>query len=553
MKIRKVKIEKNKILGDIELDFTNRNGNVINNILIAGENGTGKTYLLDLLYKFTNFSVESDKREEKRTIEIELENSEIIRLKENSNNSLSFQEELTDNIFKIDFDYSITNNWNQVKVRLNTVNGEKTILGNVFYNEPTVLKSIFSDAEINYIPEQIKNVTAKDIDSANSNSVKSSKNLATEITQLLIDIQSLDSQDFAKWGKENLGKPVDESKLDNRIKRFTNAFNYMFPLKRFDKIINNNSYKSIIFKEKDNEMPIESLSSGEKQIVFRGSFLLKDKQSNQGALILIDEPEISLHPTWQIKILDYYKTLFTENSIQTSQLIVATHSPFIIHNNTRRDDKVIIFKKDENGKVLIPNIQKFQSWSEEQIVREAFSINFISTLDKRVVLLEGETDEIYYKKTFDIFNNNINDIDFSWVGRTTENGNVEFTGDSALNQTKNFLLANSGLLRNDVILLFDSDTKKPEEDLGRLKVKIMPSNNSNQLYKIGVENLLILPEDFVKENFYKKSIKTDKYGAESQISELDKTKLCDWICNKLPIESQKKVLQNINDVIKALI
>lgn len=402
MKIRKVKIEKNKILGDIELDFTNRNGNVINNILIAGENGTGKTYLLDLLYKFTNFSVESDKREEKRTIEIELENSEIIRLKENSNNSLSFQEELTDNIFKIDFDYSITNNWNQVKVRLNTVNGEKTILGNVFYNEPTVLKSIFSDAEINYIPEQIKNVTAKDIDSANSNSVKSSKNLATEITQLLIDIQSLDSQDFAKWGKENLGKPVDESKLDNRIKRFTNAFNYMFPLKRFDKIINNNSYKSIIFKEKDNEMPIESLSSGEKQIVFRGSFLLKDKQSNQGALILIDEPEISLHPTWQIKILDYYKTLFTENSIQTSQLIVATHSPFIIHNNTRRDDKVIIFKKDENGKVLIPNIQKFQSWSEEQIVREAFSINFISTLDKRVVLLEGETDEIYYKKTFDI-------------------------------------------------------------------------------------------------------------------------------------------------------
>lgn len=108
-------------------------------------------------------------------------------------------------------------------------------------------------------------------------------------------------------------------------------------------------------------------------------------------------------------------------------------------------------------------------------------------------------------------------------------------------------------MRNDVILLFDSDTKKPEEDLGRLKVKIMPSNNSNQLYKIGVENLLILPEDFVKENFYKKSIKTDKYGAESQISELDKTKLCDWICNKLPIESQKKVLQNINDVIKALI
>jgi len=54
-------------------------------------------------------------------------------------------------------------------------------------------------------------------------------------------------------------------------------------------------------------MSISQLSSGEKQIVFRGSFLLKDKESSKGALILIDEPEISLHPNWQLKVLSFFK------------------------------------------------------------------------------------------------------------------------------------------------------------------------------------------------------------------------------------------------------
>lgn len=552
MRIRKIKIEKNKILGDIELDFTDKNGKVVNNIIIAGENGTGKTYLLDLIFKFTNYSLDNEKRDEKRSFEIELEEFEVERLKNNQNFKQHFTQPLTNNIFTIDFDYSIVQNWEQIKVRINTNAGVRTIQGTLFPNESTLLKSIFSDAEINYIPEQIRNVTAQDIDNEKSNSEKASKKLATEITQLLIDIQTLDSQDFAKWGRENLGKPVDETQIDNRLKRFTSAFGYMFPSKKFDRIINNNQYKSIIFKENDNEMPIESLSSGEKQIVFRGSFLLKDKKSNKGALILIDEPEISLHPSWQIKILDYYKTLFVENNVQTSQLILATHSPFIIHNSARRDDKVIILKKDELGKVIIPDVQKFQSWTDEKVVKEAFNIDFIIDSNKKLILLEGETDELYYKKAFEVFKRKEKNIEFSWIGRINENGNVEFTGDTALNQAKNFLISNERFLKNEVILLYDCDTNKPDEDLGQLKIKIMPKNDSNQLYKIGVENLLELPTNFKKDEFYKTSNKIDKYGAESKISELDKTKLCNWTCGQ-SVEIQKEILININSVINDII
>lgn len=41
---------------------------------------------------------------------------------------------------------------------------------------------------------------------------------------------------------------------------------------------------------------------------------------------------------WQMKIMDFYKRIFANGSgIQTSQMFVVTHSPFIIHNKNRRN------------------------------------------------------------------------------------------------------------------------------------------------------------------------------------------------------------------------
>lgn len=98
-----------------------------------------------------------------------------------------------------------------------------------------------------------------------------------------------------------------------RMKRFINAFHSMFETKRFKAVENINGQITVIFEEYGKEMSIDKLSSGEKQIVFRGGFLLKDKKSLEGAYILIDEPEISLHPKWQLKILPFIKKLFTND------------------------------------------------------------------------------------------------------------------------------------------------------------------------------------------------------------------------------------------------
>lgn len=119
--------------------------------------------------------------------------------------------------------------------------------------------------------------------------------------------------------------------------RFTNAFSSMFEGLTYNRVENITGHKEILFRKGSDSISIDELSSGEKQVVCCGCFLLKDVNTLNGAFVFIDEPEISLHPSWQKKIMSYYKGIFTdENGVQTSQIFVVTHSPFIIIPNKPR-------------------------------------------------------------------------------------------------------------------------------------------------------------------------------------------------------------------------
>lgn len=100
------------------------------------------------------------------------------------------------------------------------------------------------------------------------------------------------------------------------------------------------------------QIDINDLSSGEQQIVFRGTDLLYHAEN--ASTIIIDEPELSLHPKWQEKILSFYRNLFTnEDGKQIAQLMIATHSQYIVQsamNKANRDDvKIILLKKSDSG------------------------------------------------------------------------------------------------------------------------------------------------------------------------------------------------------------
>ena len=80
----------------------------------------------------------------------------------------------------------------------------------------------------------------------------------------------------------------------------------------------------------------------------------------------------------------------------------------------------------------------------------------------------------------------------------------------------------------------------------------MKGNDEHLTFKIGVENLLSIDQNIDVPSFYKQRTKTDNYGAESILRELDKTKLCDFICDSLDLEKQKLVLKKIENEIDRL-
>jgi predicted ATP-dependent endonuclease of OLD family len=87
-----------------------------------------------------------------------------------------------------------------------------------------------------------------------------------------------------------------------------------------------------------------SLSSGERQVIY--IFIKVIKASINNSLILMDEPEISLHLSWQENLLTAIRKVN-----KNSQIIIVTHSPAIVMNGWMDSfiDIKDIFVEKENG------------------------------------------------------------------------------------------------------------------------------------------------------------------------------------------------------------
>lgn len=546
MKFRKIAFKDHPILGSVSFDFTDASGKTVDTIIIAGENGCGKSILLSFLNTY-NPSISSKNLGFVLRVEVEFTEDDLKIIKEDKIFLNIFAPLFSGNIvtFIHDTIYADDNS----RVEFNTKDG-KTAIGHAFQlvQNPVIYKTVFSDVEINFTPGNVRYTTSTNLDVDTSVSERSTSNIATEIKQLLVDINELDNEELAKWVDTHRNQPPVEEVRHKRIKRFTKAFDKMFPHKRFVGIDNKDNQKKVIFEEFGKQMEISQLSSGEKQIVFRGGFLLRNLGTINGATVLVDEPELSLHPQWQLKILNFLKGLFTdEKGKQTSQLIVATHSPFILHNDTRANDKVIVMKKNEEGKIEVLDKPEYYNWTESSAVEEAFNVLPLLDEKKVIVFLEGETDETYYNKAMEVFGIDSNKIAFKWIGHYAggNKGKAENTGDSALNSAALFFKANPYMIQTSkVYLLYDCDTKKPYEHQGNLYIRSMKRNERATKYQKGVENLLDLPTDFDYNRFYIVSKITNDYGGEVITSSLDKCELANYLTS-LPNERLTPILKNI--------
>ncbi|MGL5223772.1 MAG: AAA family ATPase, partial [Aeromonas sp.] len=81
----------------------------------------------------------------------------------------------------------------------------------------------------------------------------------------------------------------------------------------------------VIIRPDNKKSSIDILSSGERQLLVIIANVMLNRYANTSGVIVIDEPEISLHLKWQ--------ELFSETILSVSpntQFILATHSPDIV-------------------------------------------------------------------------------------------------------------------------------------------------------------------------------------------------------------------------------
>lgn len=126
-------------------------------------------------------------------------------------------------------------------------------------------------------------------------------------TQYIIEL----SRD-AERDKREIFKPINE---------FLGWLHKFVEKKEF--ILGSEGKLLVKIRDTDQELGIEQLSSGEKQLLILLTETLL--QENQPFIFIADEPELSLHIEWQEKLLAAIRSLNNN-----AQLIMATHSPEIV-------------------------------------------------------------------------------------------------------------------------------------------------------------------------------------------------------------------------------
>ncbi|MGL4863054.1 MAG: AAA family ATPase, partial [Cetobacterium sp.] len=308
MKVKNIHFKNHKILKNLEIDFTN-NGEVLDTVVIAGINGSGKTNLLKYIYDYFYKQI--------------YYNNDLT-------NSIEFLFEKDESRVKEQTNWEFINYLNSYEYykKNNPENSSYQILKN---NLKVLPKIIYIPTEINFQNIQTQtNMLERYYNFLNIVDTGLISNIASYIATRVTYISNTEEDLTGKEVREKVAKEINDifSILDLDIK--------LQGLSRDERSM------PIFSNSTGEEFDINELSSGEKQLFVRTLAIKMLEPEN--SIILIDEPELSLHPKWQQKILEVYKKIGKNN-----QIIVATHSPHILGSVPK--ENLIILTRDENGEI----------------------------------------------------------------------------------------------------------------------------------------------------------------------------------------------------------
>ena len=321
MKIEKVHIKNIKGIKDLELSFRKDN-EILDVIVLAGVNGSGKTTILESIKdSFNNTNINYDEPEKSNVnLDIFFEDFEKNNIEEAEKNCKDKYEHKLQDFFRAlkSYEYSRKNN-NEYYDNL---------IAKRFENPP---KIIYVPAENKFEEIQTYSTTLsreyKFINIINSNVIRDIPSyIATRRNYLATIEEDLTMKEVTNIIVNEINSIFDILELDVKLKGFSKDEKTM----------------PVFENSAGEEFNINDLSSGEKQLFLRTLSIKMLEPKN--SIILIDEPELSLHPKWQQRIIEVYKKIGENN-----QIIIATHSPHILGSVS--NENIFILYRDEKGKI----------------------------------------------------------------------------------------------------------------------------------------------------------------------------------------------------------
>jgi len=327
-KVKSINISNFKGIKKLDLDFTYQNSDrLLDNIVIYGINGSGKSTILEAIYICLIVgSVYHKESEDLKRIEdflinyISLGNEWIY----NNEEELKIAIELVNDekLLSATLSYHKKNglNWNTENASdfSSSLKDSFSYLSSYRLLNPSTVQSAGDWEEIERIEEDVfrrKSRINRDLRYGRSNhfpslSLQFDNNYRT-VKQYLINLIT---------DKKVEALTFKNAEILDKIKE---SFEIFFPNKKFleqlSRTDTTKDYRLMIENEDKSIVDLDQLSSGEREVIAFFTFLCTKAIDN--SIIIIDEPELHLHSKWQSIILYAIHKIFPN-----VQLFVASHS-----------------------------------------------------------------------------------------------------------------------------------------------------------------------------------------------------------------------------------
>ena len=357
MKIKKIEFEGHKVLGDLSIDLTDESGKPLDVVVFIGDNGTGKTQILKSIVDVF------------RLFELSMTSNN-----DNQSNNITTKE--------LESDTEISNQLVTLIVDERKLSFEDSVKGSPFWtswdDEPYKMSRSAPKRLVVWMPAELNieksHEVIYDIDDDFKVIEDASKWTLGDINKYIIETINGALRQAA------IKKTLTNETYDDEIKKINTIFKDLDLNVKLDSLPSGIDAIPIFKTNEGKKIDIKQLSSGEKHLFFR-MISLKSLNINN-AIIIVDEPETSMHPDWQRKIIKVYESIGENN-----QIIMATHSPLILGSVKTEGVRKLV--RNDEGKIELEPVSQTYGKNVEHLLKLTMDLDDVRDTDTAKKLKEA--------------------------------------------------------------------------------------------------------------------------------------------------------------------